>query len=90
MKLLKKLLATLLIVILITTIALWVLARSVKPEVVKNYVNSRTISLTHQNSKVEGDISWQVFPRPGIKITQIHIGNEALHQLFSYIGEYAF
>jgi AsmA protein len=76
MKLLKKLLIVLVITILATTIILWVLAKSIKPEVVKNYLSSQLSVLTHQNSKVEGEISWQLFPRPRIKITQIQIGDE--------------
>ncbi|CDZ78124.1 putative assembly protein [Legionella massiliensis] len=77
MKLLKRLLATLLLTIIMTTVILWALAKSVNPEVVKAYVSTQLANLTHQNSKVEGDISWHVFPRPGIKITNIQIGDES-------------
>ncbi|MBA3535399.1 MAG: AsmA family protein [Tatlockia sp.] len=83
MKSLKKILAALIAVILTATILLWILAKSVKPEVIKNYVSSQLSELTHQNSKVEGDISWQVFPRPGIKITKIQIGDASSPQNYS-------
>lgn len=76
MKFLKKLLASLLILLVATTIILWALAKSVKPEVVKNYVSLQLSALTQMKSSVDGDISWQVFPRPGIKITKIQIGDE--------------
>lgn len=83
MKSLKKILAALILVFLTATIILWVLAKSVQPELIKNYLNSHLSALTNQNSKVEGDISWQVFPRPGIKITKILIGNPTNPQNYS-------
>lgn len=82
MKALKKLLVGLLALLVITTIALWALAKTVSPDIIKNYVSSQLSNLTQQETKVKGEISWQVFPRPGIKITQILIGNE--HDKTSY------
>ncbi|MBA2711385.1 MAG: AsmA family protein [Tatlockia sp.] len=75
MKPFKKIFAALLAIILTATIFLWVLAKSVKPEFVRNYVSLQVSALTNQNAKVEGNISWQLFPRPGIKITKILIGD---------------
>jgi AsmA protein len=76
MEFLKKLIIALLSLLLITTLVLWVVAKSVKPEVVKQYVSSQLFALTHQKSSVDGDISWQIFPQPAIKITRIKIGGE--------------
>ncbi|ARG99882.1 AsmA family protein [Legionella micdadei] len=76
MKILKRLLAGTLITLVIATIALWTLAKTINPEIVKDYVSAQLSTLTQQESKVNGEISWQIFPRPGIRITQIQIGNE--------------
>ncbi len=77
MKILKKLVVTLLILLPITTITLWILAKTINPEIVKNYVSSQLSLLTQQQSRVDGDITWQIFPQPGIKITKIQIGDES-------------
>lgn len=83
MKFLKKLLVTLFAFLVIATIILWALAKSVNPEVVKDYVSTQLSTLTAQKSRVDGDISWQVFPRPGIKITGVLIGDENSRQSYS-------
>ncbi|ASQ45567.1 AsmA family protein [Legionella clemsonensis] len=75
MKLLKKLFVFLAVFVLVATLILWTLAKSISPEVVKDYVSTQLTSLTNQQSQIEGDISWQLFPRPGIKITRMQIGN---------------
>lgn len=76
MKFLKKLVTGLVLLFVITIITLWALAKSIKPETVKSYVSSQLSTLTEHKSIVNGDISWQVFPRPGIKITGVQIGDE--------------
>lgn len=76
MKFLKKLVTGLALLLVITVITLWALAKSIKPETVKSYVSSQLSTLTERKSLVNGDISWQIFPRPGIKITGVQIGNE--------------
>ncbi|MDI9819469.1 MULTISPECIES: AsmA family protein [unclassified Legionella] len=83
MKFLKKLLATFVVIFILTTIILWVLAKSIKPEIIKDYISSQLTSLTAQPSQVEGDISWQLFPRPGVKITGVQIGNESSQTNYS-------
>ncbi|KTC78068.1 AsmA family protein [Legionella brunensis] len=76
MKFLKKLIVTLFAFLIITGVTLWALAKSISPTVVKDYVSSQLSALTHQQSRVDGDISWQIFPRPGIKITGVQIGEQ--------------
>ncbi|MBA2656110.1 MAG: AsmA family protein [Tatlockia sp.] len=83
MKVLKKLLALLVVIFLITLISLWLLTELVKPEFIRSYLNSYFSGLTHQNSEVEGNISWQIFPRPGIKATKIRIGDEKKPSYYS-------
>ncbi|WP_019217247.1 AsmA family protein [Legionella tunisiensis] len=75
-EILKKLVTGITLLLVIIAITLWALAKSIKPETVKSYVSSQLSTLTERKSLVNGDISWQVFPRPGIKITGVQIGNE--------------
>ena len=72
----KKILCTLAIIIIVTTSALWVLTQTVTPESVKASINKQLSEITSQTSHIAGTISWQLFPRPGLKITHIHVGVE--------------
>ncbi|WED43963.1 AsmA family protein [Legionella cardiaca] len=76
MKLLKKLTVSIVAFLIVAAVILWALAKSINPEVIKDYVSSQLTALTDQQSQVDGDISWQIFPRPGIKITKVQIGSE--------------
>ncbi|QBR83908.1 AsmA family protein [Legionella israelensis] len=75
MKFLKKLVLIFFLLAIITAGTLWVLTKTLKPETVKQFVNSQLTSMTHKSSKIKGTIAWQLFPRPGIKVTQIEVGN---------------
>ncbi|KTD11264.1 AsmA family protein [Legionella jamestowniensis] len=76
MKFFKKLFIFFAVTLIVATVILWTLAKSISPAVVKDYVSAQLTLLTKQQSQVEGDISWQLFPRPGIKITRVTIGND--------------
>ncbi|WP_028389045.1 AsmA family protein [Legionella fairfieldensis] len=80
MKFIKNLFIALLILTISIIFIVWLFAKSVKPETIKAYINTQLSTLTHKSSKVEGDISWQIVPRPGIKITHLRIGNEINHE----------
>lgn len=77
MQIIKKSLLTLLIFFLLTAIILWMLARSINPIIIKDYLNSQISLLTKQKSQIRGDLAWQLFPRPGLKITNIEIGEQS-------------
>lgn len=84
MKFLKKLIVVLVSLILVVTLTLWVLAETVKPEVVKNYISEQLSLITAQPSHINGKITWQLFPEPGIRITNIEVAdanNTAPYQL---------
>ncbi|CEK11076.1 AsmA family protein [Legionella hackeliae] len=83
MKFLKKLVVCLVVLLIVATVFLWALAKSIRPEVVKDYVSAQLTHLTNQQSQVDGDISWQLFPRPGIKITGVRIGNKSEQSAYS-------
>ncbi|MGQ3892304.1 AsmA family protein [Legionella sp. CNM-4043-24] len=76
MKLIKKLLAASLLLLLISSLSLWILSRTIKPEVLREYVSSQLSAISSQPSQINGDIHWQIFPQPGIKITDVEVGNE--------------
>ena len=80
MKLSRKILSVLLSLLLITSIILWVLAKNINPETIKQLVSNQITTLTHKKSHIDGAISWQLFPRPGLKFSKIVIGEEPLKQ----------
>ncbi len=76
MNLAKKILLTLVVIIIFTSLAIWALTKTILPSDVKILINNQLYALTTQKSHIDGNIGWQLFPRPGIKITQIHVGEE--------------
>lgn len=76
MKLIRKISIALVFFLLLSTTLIWILTRTITPETIKDYVSQQLSLLTHQATQIEGEFSWQIFPRPGVKITKIHIGNQ--------------
>lgn len=76
MKLLGKSLLAVFSLILFAFVTLYILAKNIKPETIKNLVSKQITALTHKKSMINGDIFWQVFPRPGLKFSKIQIGDE--------------
>ena len=76
MKLFGKILIILIVLILLGSATIWVLAKNINPDTIKHLVNSQMTTLTHKKSQINGDISWKIFPRPGLKFTKILIGDE--------------
>ncbi|MBA4697334.1 MAG: AsmA family protein [Legionella sp.] len=71
---LKKIGLVFILLLTLATSVLWILIKSIKPELIKDYVNTQLTKLTEQPSRVNGDISWQFFPSPGVRLTSIQIG----------------
>ena len=76
MKLFKNTLIALVTLVLLTGIAIFLLTKNITPSAIKNIINKELTSITTQNTHIDGEIVWQLFPRPGIKVTQIHVGEE--------------
>ena len=74
MNFVKKILLTFIVIIMLTTLAIWSLTKNITPSAVKDLINKQLSVLTLESSHIDGDITWQLFPRPGMKITQIHVG----------------
>ena len=83
MKLLGKIVLTLLSLLLLASIILWVLAKNINPETIKKLVGNQITTLTHKQSHIDGAISWQLFPRPGLKFSKIIIGDAKLNEEYS-------
>jgi len=66
----------LILLISFTFIAIWILTKTLKPTTVSYLVSKQLSTLTSQKIHIEGDVSWQLFPQPGIKISHIYIGNK--------------
>ncbi len=73
MKLLKKILFVFIIIGLSTALAIWMLTKNFTHTAVKDLINKELSAITSQKSRIEGEVMWRLFPRPGVKITQIHL-----------------
>ncbi|HAT9024997.1 TPA: AsmA family protein, partial [Legionella pneumophila subsp. pneumophila] len=85
MKLLGKILLAFTALMIFVSITLWILAKNIKPETIKQLVSNKITAITHKQSQIDGTISWQLFPRPGLKFNKIHIGNENLNDNYSLL-----
>lgn len=74
MKPAKKLLLTLITAVILPIVIILTVSKFVTPESAKAIVNRELPILTNQTSHVNGEIDWQLLPRPGIRITRILIG----------------
>ena len=84
MKLLGRISLLLIGLIAFATITLWILAKNIKPETIQQLINNQITAITHKPSHINGDISWQLFPRPGLKFNKIQIGDEALNKDYTF------
>lgn len=76
MSLIKKLFVAIASITVVIGLSVWSLTKIIKPTVVNDIINKQLSTLTAQKSHVDGDISWQLFPRPGISMSQVHIGDD--------------
>lgn len=73
---LKKFIIILSTFLIVVFLILFALTKAIKPAIIKEFVNAQLSAATHQPTLVEGDISWQIFPRPSIKMMGIQIGDK--------------
>lgn len=62
--------------LIITSLVLWLLAKNINSTTIKEYVTAQITKITCKKSSIDGTISWQLLPRPGLKFTQLHIGDQ--------------
>ena len=91
MKWLYKLVLGFLGVLLSGTLIVWILSKTIQPETVRDYLNTQLGSFTSQKIAIKGAVSWQLFPRPAIKISNISAGNDVLNSpYFLHIDDLLF
>jgi|GEM_PF-1834857 len=82
---------TFLIVIFTLVIAvasLWAVTYWIKPHAFKVIAQKQLSNLTHQKSTFDGAVTWRLFPRPGLHITNVHIGHlEKTDAVYSLLVE---
>ena len=83
MKLIKKISIGLFIFLTTTSIILWILAKNTNPDTIKNMVNTQLSAITNKKTAIKGTLSWHLFPMPGIKITEITLGNQDKQENYS-------
>lgn len=73
----KKLAIGLLSTVIVILLSLWLLTKAISAESIREYVSSQLSLLSHKPTAIKGNISWQLFPQPGIKISKVEIGNDS-------------
>jgi AsmA protein len=82
MNLLKKIRLPVILILVFTALIIGVLTKSVAPSAIKDLISKQLNTLTTQNSHIDGEITWHLFPRPGIKVTQIHVGEKTNYSIY--------
>lgn len=80
----------LVILIVLTTLTIWSLTTTVTPNAIKDLINNQLHLISTQKSYIDGNISWQLFPQPGIKITQVHMNENNNKYYYSLYVENLF
>ncbi|RAP37983.1 hypothetical protein B1207_03065 [Legionella quinlivanii] len=76
MNLFKKLAIGLLSTVIVVLLSLWLLTKAISAESIRDYVSSQLSILSHEPTTIKGNISWQLFPQPGIRISKVEIGSD--------------
>ncbi|MDF1678566.1 MAG: AsmA family protein [Legionellaceae bacterium] len=75
MKFIKNAVLIVLFVFLSTLGVLWAVTTFIQPDTFRIIAKKQLSSITQQNTTIEGDVNWRLFPRPGLHLTKVHIGN---------------
>mgnify|MGYP000390809151 CR=1 FL=1 len=75
MKFIKKILVAFIILSIVAGVLIWIFTKNITHTAVKDLINKELATLTSQKSQINGEITWRFLPRPGVKITKIHIAD---------------
>jgi len=75
MKFFRNVLLIVFFLLTIVAASLWAVTYWIKPNTFKTIAQKQLSNLTQQNSTIEGHVSWKLFPKPGLHITNVRIGN---------------
>jgi uncharacterized protein involved in outer membrane biogenesis len=76
MKLLKNALVTLFSAVVLIMLIIVGLTRYIDRDKIKTQITQQINALTHKSSIIRGDLTWQLFPKPALKLSQIQIGDD--------------
>ncbi|MCA0403646.1 MAG: AsmA family protein [Proteobacteria bacterium] len=83
MRFIKKILITLTLLFALLGTFLFIFSKTINLKSIKDYLNKEISLLTEQQSEILGDVSWQLLPEPGVKISKVKIGEENNQQNYS-------
>lgn len=75
MKFIKHALLAVIFIFALTAVSLWAVTYWIKPDTVKIIAQKKLSTLTHQTSVIDGTVNWRIFPRPGLHVTHVRIGD---------------
>ena len=86
MKFIRNVLVIVFITLAAAMASLWAITYWIKPNTFNIVAQKQLSRLTQQDSAIEGTVNWRLFPRPGLHITSVRIGNpkktDAVYSLF--------
>jgi len=86
MRFIRNVLVIVFITLAAAMASLWAVTYWVKPNTFNVVAQKQLSRLTQQDSAIEGTVNWRLFPRPGLHITSVRIGNpkqtNAVYSLF--------
>lgn len=86
MRFIRNVLVIVFITVAVTMASLWAITYWIKPNTFKVVAQKQLSQLTQQDSAIEGSVNWRIFPKPGLHITSVRIGNpkqtDAVYSLF--------
>lgn len=85
MKPIKKTMFALISFLAITLLIFWFLKQTIKPELLKQVINTRLSSFTAQRCQIDGTLTWHLFPKPSVSISKIRIGEDNPSTRFSLL-----
>ncbi len=75
MKFIKNAVLIVLFIFLTTLGVLWAVTAFIQPDTFRTIARKQLSSITQQDTTIEGNVSWRLFPRPGLNLTKVRIGN---------------
>jgi AsmA protein len=75
MRFIRNALLTVIFTLIVAAASFWAVTHWIKPNTFKIIAQKKLSNLTHQNSVIEGTVNWRLFPRPGLHVTNVRIGN---------------
>lgn len=76
MKLLKKIVLTVIATFMVLSIAFGILIQKLDSATIKDYLSAQLTKITGEKSEIKGNLTWKIYPHPAIELSQIRIGHQ--------------